>query len=100
MEMKIAPNFEHHFRFIGLKCRDRITGFEGVGSSVAFDVYGCIQTCITPPHKKGEKEPPTSCWFDNNRLVVVDKKLIQPLPDFLNAPTARDTPGGFAKPAR
>lgn len=103
----LAPNFEHHFRFMGLRCRDRITGFVGVGASVCFDVYGCIQTCLTPAHKEGAEKLAASHWFDNNRIEVVSDEQVQPLPDFLTAkplggqlPPARDAPGGFDKPAR
>lgn len=98
----MPPDFKTHFRFLGLKCRDRITGFIGVGASVCFDAYGCIQTCLTPAFdKKKHEKIPESGWFDNNRLEVVDKKLVQPLPEFMKTVTpARDAPGGFDKPTR
>lgn len=102
--MNLAKNFEHHFRFLGLTCKDRITGFVGVGASVCFDAYGCIQTCLTPPVVKGKSiDDAKSAWFDNNRLEIVSKKQVQPLPDFLMAPkdvVATDARGGFDKPAR
>jgi hypothetical protein len=92
---------DHHFRFLGFECRDKITGFAGVGASVAFDVYGCIQTCLTPKAVKAAKEQPQSIWFDNNRLETVSKRRVME-PQFM-APIIRapqDRPGGFAKPSR
>ncbi len=95
----MAPDFENHFRFLGRKCKDRITGFVGVGSSVCFDVYGCINTCLTPPIGKDGK-PSDSHWFDNNRIEKVSDKIVQPLPEFLAVPKAIDPRGGFDRPAR
>lgn len=95
----MPPDFQHHFRFLGKKCRDRITGFEGVGASVCFDAYGCIQTCLTPAKGKDGKLS-DSHWFDNNRIEAVSQKVIQPIPEFMSAPKAVDTRGGFDKPTR
>lgn len=92
-------DLSHHFRFFGKKCRDKITGFQGVGASVCFDVYGCIQTCVTPPAAP-DKDLPKSCWFDNNRLEIVDATPVMDMPAFMSAPVQRDAPGGFEKPDR
>lgn len=96
----MAPDFENHFRFMGRNCRDRITGFCGVGASVCFDLYGCIQTCLTPAHNPNANEQQKSVWYDNNRLEVINSKLVLPLPEFMGAAKAKDAGGGFDKPGR
>lgn len=95
----MAPDFNNHFRFLGRECRDRITGFSGIGASVCFDVYGCIQTCLTPPAGKDGKLG-DSHWFDNNRIETTSKKQVQALPEYMAAPKAKDARGGFDKPSR
>lgn len=103
----MTESIQHHFRFLGFKVRDRITGFVGIGASVCFDVYGCIQTCISPPMNK-EGKLDHGQWFDNNRLELLDKKQAQPLHENIArlipaeppAVKRRDAAGGFDKPAR
>lgn len=90
-------DMQHHFRFFGKKCRDRVTGFEGVGSSICFDLYGCVQTALCPPAVKDAPEQPKSCWYDNNRLICLDDTPVMDLPKFMSEPIARDQPGGFVK---
>lgn len=56
---------------LGLKVRDRITGFSGVVGSVCFDLYGCVQAVVSPPiDDKGTL--PDGKWFDTSRLEVLD----------------------------
>lgn len=90
----------HHLRFLGFKCRDKITGFEGVGSSVCFDLYGCIQTSLTPPHKEGAEKFNAGHWFDNNRLEIVPDTVRIMEPQFRLTPPAEDRPGPADRPAR
>ena len=65
---------------LGLKARDRVTGFEGVISTVSFDLYGCVQAVVTPPigadGKRREGE-----WFDIKRLET-GKERAMDAPDF------------------
>lgn len=68
---------------LGLRAKDKITGFEGTISTVAFDLYGCVQVVLTPSAgadgKLGDGH-----WFDVHRLDV-QKKRIMPVPDFAAA---------------
>lgn len=65
---------------LGLKVRDRVTGFEGVVASVCYDLYGCIQAVVSPAVKDGELKD--GRWFDVKRLEVLDTVPVMELPDF------------------
>ncbi|HCF1829040.1 hypothetical protein KUU78_06790 [Pseudomonas aeruginosa] len=66
-------NVQKHLSILGYRARDRVTGFEGVVTSVCFDLYGCIQVVLNPgirdDGKIGEQ-----LWFDINRLIVAENK--------------------------
>ena len=56
---------------LGYRAKDRITGFSGVVSSVCFDLYGCIQVCLTQGvDDKGQIPERGNQWFDTNRLDI------------------------------
>ena len=56
---------------LGYRAKDKITGFTGVISSVCFDLYGCIQVCLTQPvDDKGQIPERANSWFDTNRVSV------------------------------
>ena len=38
----------NELKLLGLKVKDKVTGFTGIITSVSFDLYGCIQVIITP----------------------------------------------------
>lgn len=64
---------------LGYKATDKVTGFQGVISSVCFDLYGCVQAALTPLAKDGTV--PDGRWFDVQRLVVSTNRVMTP-PDF------------------
>jgi hypothetical protein len=64
---------------LGLKARDRVTGFAGVISSVTFDLYGCVQAIVTPPVGKDGKTCESN-WFDIKRLET--SRRVMGVPDF------------------
>lgn len=66
---------------LGLKAKDTVTGFEGVISSVAFDLYGCVQVVITP-NKGSDGKLGDSHYFDVNRVNILSKKPVMAVPDF------------------
>lgn len=81
---------------LGLKCRDKITGIEGVVESICYDLYGCIQGCIRPyGTKKDTQEPHDGRWYDVSRFEIIDNVPIMPVPDFVT-----DAPGPADKPLR
>lgn len=70
---------------LGLRARDRVTGYEGVIETTAFDLYGCVQLAIRPPvNDKGEV--PDGRWFDVSRLEIKGDRIM-PVPDFDRAGT-------------
>lgn len=91
---------------LGLKVRDRVTGFTGVASSICFDLYGCIQAIVSPAvDDKGAM--PDGKWIDVSRLEVLDAAPVMEIPggrftvERTDAPAApTDHPGPNEKPAR
>ncbi len=45
--MKVE-DFREHMSVLGLWVSDEVTGFEGIATSVGFDLYGCVQVVVTP----------------------------------------------------
>lgn len=72
---------ELHFKLLGLKVKDSVTGFKGVVTGLCFDLYGCIQAVVTPPVDKDGKTF-DGRWFDITRLEILSKKPVMELPDF------------------
>jgi hypothetical protein len=98
---------DQHFRFLGYQVKDKVTGFTGVGTSLCFDLYGCVQTAVAPSsNKDGKLED--GRWFDNVRLERVSEDRVLPLPVFAvnvndkvkqhNGPS--DKPGYTSLPTR
>lgn len=66
-------------RLLGLKVKDKVTGFSGVCSSISYDLYGCIQAVVTPlTDEKGAL--PDSRWLDTSRLEVLDETPVMEIP--------------------
>ena len=91
---------KEHFKLMGLKVRDAVTGFEGVVTSISFDLYGCVQAVVTPEVNKDQKRE-DSQWFDVKRLSAAKgAKPVMPLPDFLVVPGGQQLPSYPSKPIR
>jgi hypothetical protein len=92
-----------HFKLLGYKVRDVVSGFEGVAESISFDLYGCIQIAVHPEMDKKTKpgEFPSGRWFDAKRLTVISKAPVMAVPNF-NQPEigAADKPARSSLPAR
>lgn len=72
-----------HFKMLGMKARDVVSGFEGIVESISFDLYGCIQAALRPPRDmKKPAEWPDGRWFDIKRLEVIGKKPVMTVPNF------------------
>lgn len=90
---------EKHFELFGLKVRDAVTGFEGVVTTISFDLYGCVQAIVTPElDKKAAGDSERSRWFDTKRLVALSKKPVMALPTFENVPGGADKPAMASRP--
>lgn len=91
-------NVNSCLQILGKKVREKITGFEGVATSVAFDLYGCIQVVVHPEAK--ENKPQDGHFFDFQRLEVIDPLPVMQVPSFVPKPEARiSTTGPAEKPA-
>lgn len=60
-------NIENYIDTLGHLAKDKVTNFEGVITSISFDLYGCIQAIVTS-RKIDDKGDSVSKWFDINRL--------------------------------
>jgi len=90
-----------YLELLGHKVRDRVTGFEGVVSSVSFDLFGCVQTVVTPPMDKKTGKRPDSEWFDHKRLEKLSKEPVMKQPSFVEQPLkVGDERGPADKPYR
>lgn len=91
-------NVNNHLSMLGLKVRDRVSGYTGTITSVGFDLYGCIQAVVHPGiDKEGKLGDP--CWFDIARLEVTDKKPVMALPNFEFGPVSEGQKGPSEKPS-
>ena len=89
-----------HLALLGLKVADKVTGREGVVTSVCFDLYGCIQAAVDPGYKEDGSRHEVN-WFDINRLRPLFSEPVMELPDFVSYghPQAEGKQGSADKPA-
>ena len=88
---------EKHLEMLGLKVQDHVTGFNGVVTSMSFDLYGCVQAVVTPPvDKSGETK--NGQWFDVTRLKVLKNKPVMDRPNFSRGYIAQGKKGCADKP--
>ena len=82
---------EQHVRLLGTHCKDKITGVKGVITSICFDLYGCIQACVTPNDPDKDSK-----WVDVTRLIVGKRKI--PMPNYNKGYIAEGKKGAADKP--
>lgn len=87
-----------HLDLLGFRVRDRVTGMEGVVTSMAFDLYGCVQAIIHPGIDKDSKLRDLT-WFDVARLEIISKKPVMTVPNFDSGPVAEGKKGPAEKPS-
>ncbi|HLA44592.1 MAG TPA: hypothetical protein VJZ27_14205 [Aggregatilineales bacterium] len=78
----MSINISEHLSLLGKKVHDCVTGFEGVVTSITFDLYGCVQVLVHPG-MGDDKKMGEQLWFDANRLVIKDAVPIMGTPDFI-----------------
>lgn len=91
--------YEKHIKLLGYKARDKVTGFEGIITSVSFELYGCIQIILTPQAKNNNKVEHGD-WFDVTRLKIQSKNPVMDLPAFTSGYIAEGKKGAAKKPVR
>ena len=74
---------QQHLDKLGRRVTDRVTGFQGVVTSISFDLYGCVQAIITPP-ASSTTEQEKCRWMDLARLEVEEGDPVMQRPDFLS----------------
>lgn len=94
----MPQSIKQHLELLGHTVRDRVTQFEGVVSSVSFDLYGCIQCVVTPASVDGH-DLKDSRWFDIARLEQISTDRAMALPDYVSGYIAEGRKGPAEKPA-
>jgi len=74
-------------QLLGANATDKVTGFNGVITSVCFDLYGCVQVILTPTaDEKGDVRD--GRWFDIGRLRILSRgEMAAPTFTSLGLPT-------------
>ena len=72
---------EKYVSMLGYKCRDKISGVEGIITHIGFDLYGCIQA-IVHPGKNKEGQIQETIWLDVMRIEIISKDPVMPQPEF------------------
>jgi len=76
----MSESFENVIdKYLGYRVKDRVTGIEGVVTSVCFDLYGCIQ-CILHPGLNESGEIRDTNWFDLNRMIIISDDPVMESP--------------------
>ena len=86
-----------HLALLGFRAEDKVTGYKGVISNISFDLYGCVQTVLSPPVDKDGKKT-SGEWFDIARLKITSKKPVMDVPDFDFGAQAEGKQGASEKP--
>lgn len=58
---------------LGDRVKDSISGFTGIAQGHALYRFGCAQFLITPDRLKDDGTELASSWFDEQRVVLLDK---------------------------
>jgi len=95
---KSGAPMEQYFDFLGRKGRDAVTGYEGVVSSLSFDLYGCVQVVMTGKSSDDGKID-GGHWFDIARIEILDTTPVMAPPDFSKGYIAEGRKGAAEKPA-
>ena len=59
---------------LGLKAKDKVTGFTGIITGKVSYLYGCDQYGLTPEVRKDGKITDTQ-WFDEGRIQIIGKGI-------------------------
>jgi hypothetical protein len=88
---------KEYMEMLGHEAEDQVTGFKGVVSSVCFDLYGCVQSALTPKvTADGKLED--GRWFDAKRLKITSDKPVMEAPKFASLRAGEEI-GPAEKPA-
>lgn len=91
-------SIENELSLLGRRVRDKITQTEGVITSVAFDVSGCIQGLVVRGNGPDGKSLDPG-WYDTKRLQVLSDPIV-PQPTFVQVPGGQELPIPAGNPAK
>ena len=74
-------NINKHFNLLGMRVEDKVTKFSGIVTSIAFDLYGCIQALVHPGLDKDGKLLDLN-WFDVGRLKIISEHPSMQRPNY------------------
>jgi hypothetical protein len=95
--MSITEARTLHLAILGFRVRDRVTGQEGIVTSVSFDLFGCIQAVVHPGLDKDGKAKELH-WYDILRLEIISEIPCMPQPNFVSGPISEGLQGAAEKP--
>lgn len=73
---------------LGMKCKDIITGFEGIAIAKTEWLTGCTRFGLQPPVDKDGKVP-EAVWFDETAMTIVSEKRVCVEPEAAKKPKAK-----------
>ncbi len=93
----VMSNAEKHLALLGLRVRDRVSGIDGVVTSVCFDLYGCIQAAV---HRGLDKDGRLHDmqWYDIARLLPLTTVPVMEQPNFVSGQVAEGGKGPAERP--
>ena len=89
---------QDHLGLLGYRCRDLLTRFEGVVTSISFDVNGCVQALVLAGHD--DKGGRISSWFDTKSLEKISHGPLVRQPNFIDVPGGRELPRFASRPTK
>ena len=69
------PDVTKTLDLLGYRAKDKITGLEGVVTTISFDLYGCVQVVLHQGLDK-DKRILEQHWFDIGRLEMLKKPRV------------------------
>lgn len=75
---------EKHLELLGYKVRDVVSGFEGIVTSISFDLFGCVQAVVRPELDKKKRTDiiPEGLYLDIKRLKRISQRPVMTQPNF------------------
>lgn len=74
-----------HLDLLGRRVADRVTGIEGVVTSVSYDLYGCVQALVVPPASADKARVE---WYDVGRLKTLSAGATRAITSSASTPAA------------
>ena len=73
---------EEALNLLGKRVLDKVTSFQGIVTSISFDLYGCVQVLVHPGYDEKENKLMDLNWFDFARLRIINDIPVMKQPNF------------------